>query len=101
MKHEKVEWKKFKIAQPKLVKAVWSVYTQECSEVSDWSLLDNLSEFDYGKLALSLRTLVSLPGKQERIVFISSSVLYKWFLNKYDALNILKIKYNYMRTQAT
>ena len=51
--------------------------TQECSEVSDWSLLDNLSEFDYGKLALSLRTLVSLPGKQERIVFISSSVLYK------------------------
>ena len=34
MKHEKVEWKKLKIAQPKLMKVVWSVYTQECSEVS-------------------------------------------------------------------
>ena len=31
MKHEKVEWKNLKIAQPKLVK-------QECSEVSGWSL---------------------------------------------------------------
>ena len=101
MEHKKVEWKKLKIAQTKLVKAVWSVYTQECSKVSDWSLLDKLSEFDYGKLALSIRTSVSLPRKQERRVFINSSTLYKWFLNKYDALNIPKIEYNYMRTQAT
>ena len=63
MKHEKVEWKKLKIAQPKLVKQCDQCTPRNVLKCQLKSLLDNLSKFDYGKLALSFRTSVSLSGK--------------------------------------